>query len=145
MNIKSPVSILSAIILGLALMAGVSAQSARVFSGTIVTPQFELIPGVTVKVISSGITRTTVADGEGRFSMDAPTGDFDVSFSGRNLSHSSRSFSANEKTTGLQIKLSYIVPPITESVTIQDDTLTPDIDFRNDSIYSNTLFGRDDH
>ena len=141
---RSPFYILAAIILSITLVTGVSAQSNRTFSGTIVTPQFELIPGVTVNVSSSGKTLTTVADGEGRFSIEVPIGAFDVSFKGKNLTELSRTFVADEKTTNLQIKMSYLVPPITESVTIQDDTLTPDIDFRNDSIYTNTLFGRDD-
>jgi hypothetical protein len=44
----------------------------------------------------------------------------------------------------LQIKINYVVPPINESVVIEDDALAPDVERRNASVYNNTLFGRDD-
>ena len=36
------------------------------------------------------------------------------------------------------------MPPISETVTIQDDTLTPDLETRNDTVYKNFLLNRDD-
>lgn len=50
----------------------------------------------------------------------------------------------SDTLVGLQVKISYVVPPLSESVTIQNDSLAPDIERRNDTIYKNTLFGRDD-
>ena len=55
-----------------------------------------------------------------------------------------RIFAPTETLENVQIKISYVVSPINESVTIEDDTLTPEIEQRNDTIYKNTLFGRDD-
>lgn len=122
----------------------VSAQNTRTLSGTVVTPQFELVPGVTVEVRSTGETVTVVSDGEGKFSASVGEGELAVTFRGSNIAPLTRNFSAGEKTAGLQVKINYTVPPITESVTIQADDLTPDIEYRNDSVYKNTLFGRDD-
>lgn len=120
------------------------AQSARTLSGSVVTPQFELVPGVTVEVRSSGGTVALTSDGEGKFSARVAEGPFTVTFSGKNIAPVTREFSAADKTDGLQVKINYVIPPISESVTIQADDLTPNIEYHNDSVYKNTLFGRDD-
>lgn len=120
------------------------AQNTRTLSGTVVTPQFELVPGVTIEVRSSEGVVTVVSDGEGKFSARVAEGPLSLTFSGKNIAPLKREFSAGDKTDGLQVKINYVVPPISESVTIQADDLTPNIEYRNDSVYKNTLFGRDD-
>ena len=55
-----------------------------------------------------------------------------------------RIFAPADNLQNLQIKVAFIVPPISETVTITADALTPDIETRNESIFNNTLFGRDD-
>lgn len=122
----------------------VCAQQTRTLSGSVLTPQFEFIPGVQIEVRSPSGTITAITDGEGRFSIVVPNEALTVVFAGKNLSTSTTSFSPTDATTGLQIKLTYVIPPLSETVTIQADTLTPQIEFRNDAIYGNTLFGRDD-
>jgi hypothetical protein len=119
-------------------------QHTRTFSGTVVTPEFALVPGVTVRVTTASGVLDSVSDGEGRFSVKVPAHAIEVVFSGKNLASVTKKFSAHDSTTDVQIKIDYIVPKLTETVTIQADTLTPQIEFRNESIYRNTLFGRDD-
>lgn len=120
------------------------AQNTRTLSGTIVTAQFELVPNVTVEVKTSSGTLTAVSDAEGNFSLQVPLDTFSVKFSGNNIEPITQNFAATDKTEKLQIKIKYIVPPITETVTIQGDTLSPDLETRNDTVYRNFLFNRDD-
>ncbi|MGI9054908.1 MAG: TonB-dependent receptor [Pyrinomonadaceae bacterium] len=121
-----------------------NAQNTRTFSGSIQTQQFELVPNVTVEIETSNGKLTTVSDAEGTFSINVPNENLIVKFSGKNIAPQTRIFSSSEKTENLQIKIAYVVSPINESVTITDDTLSPDIERRNEAIYNNTLFGRDD-
>ena len=121
-----------------------SAQETRRLSGTFVTPQFELVPGVSVEVNSLGKTLTTISDGEGKFSIAVPFDQISVRFFGKNIRSVERTFSSSESVSDLRVKIDYIIPTVAESVTITADALTPDIELRNGSVYRNTLFGRDD-
>lgn len=119
-------------------------QSTRILSGVVVTPQFELVPNVELEIRTTVGALSATTDGEGRFSTSIPADAISVTFSGKNIAPATLSFSAIENTKDLQVKVTYVVPPLTENVTIQADTLTPDVEFRNDSLYKDTLFGRDD-
>ncbi|MEO6590475.1 MAG: TonB-dependent receptor plug domain-containing protein [Pyrinomonadaceae bacterium] len=120
------------------------AQDTRKFSGTIFTQQFELVPNITVEVETSAGKQTVISDTEGNFSIQIPAESFTARFSGNNISPQTRIFSVSEKIENLQIKINYVASPLNESVTITDDTLSPEIERRNDAIYKNNLFGRDD-
>lgn len=122
------------------------AQTTRVLSGTVVNAQFELAPDVSVEVKTSTETLTAVSDGEGNFSITVPQEALIVKFTGKNISPVTRRFSAEETLTGLQIKISYIIAPINESVTIRANPLTPEIEQRNDEAFDkNKIFvARDD-
>lgn len=126
------------------LSFNVFAQNTRLFSGTIQTQQFELVPNVTIEIETSGEKLTAVSDAEGSFSIRVPNEPLSVKFSGSNIEQQTRIFAPNEKLENIQIKINYIVPPISESVTITDDALVPDVQRRNESVYNNSLFGRDD-
>lgn len=119
-------------------------QNTRTLSGTIVTAQFELVPNVTVEVQTASGNLTAVSDGEGKFSLQVPADALSVKFSGNNIEPVTRIFAPNEKIDNLQIKITYVVPPLNETVTIQGDTLTPNFEIRNDAVYRNFLFNRDD-
>jgi outer membrane receptor protein involved in Fe transport len=120
------------------------AQNTRTFSGTVLTQQFELVPKVTVEIETSNGKITAISDSEGAFTVQVPTEILSVRFSGNNIEPVMRVFSPADKLENVQIKVSFVVPPINESVVIEDDALTPDIERRNQSVYNNTLFGRDD-
>ncbi len=120
------------------------AQSVRTFSGTILTQQFELIPNVSIEIETSDGKINAKTDAEGAFSVQVPNESLSVKFFGSNTAPLWRMFGANESLDNLQIKTSFIVRPINENVTIEATTLTPEVEQRNDTIYKNTLFGRDD-
>ncbi|MBC7898780.1 MAG: TonB-dependent receptor plug domain-containing protein [Saprospiraceae bacterium] len=126
------------------LVLSVTAQDMRTVSGVIVTQQFERVPNAAIEVETANGKLTYVTDEEGTFTLEVPAGPISVKVSGRNISPIDFNFAASDRLDDVQWKISYIVPPITESVTIEDDALGPDIERRNDTIYKNSLFARDD-
>ncbi len=44
----------------------------------------------------------------------------------------------------MRLEAAYTIPPIHDSIVIEASTLDPGIDRRNDTVYKNTLFSRDD-
>lgn len=122
----------------------VFAQNTRTFSGTVVTQQFDLIPNVEIEIETSDGKITTKTDAEGAFSVQVPSESISVKFFGNNIAPVTRIFAVTDTLIRLQIKTSFVVRPINENVTIEANTLTPEIEQRNDTIYKNTLFGRDD-
>ena len=132
-------------LLGIFVLCGAMlSQAPRQLSGVVVTPQFEFVPGINVELNAGGQKLSTVTDAEGRFAILAPAGSFTVVLSGRDILPLTLSFDAADNIADIQAKVIYRLTPINESVTIQNDALTPDIETRNDSVYKNTLFGRDD-
>jgi len=123
----------------------ISAQNLnRTLSGSVVTQQFEFVPNVSVEVQTADGKLTTVTDAEGNFSLKVPSESLSVRFFGKNLNDVTRIFAVTDTLVGLRIKIAYVVPPVSASVTIENDSLAPDIERRNDTVYKNTLFGRDD-
>ncbi len=123
----------------------ISGQSAaRTFSGVIITPQFELVPNVSIEIEASGEKITAKSDKEGAFSVQVPDEPLIIRFSGNNIEPFTRIFAPTEKFENVQIKVTFVVPPVSEKVVIEDNSLSPEIEQRNDSIFNNTLFGRDD-
>lgn len=116
----------------------------RVVSGFILTQQNERLPGVTVIVRGSFWDARTTSDREGYFRFDVPVADITIRFEGKNIQPLERSVGRNELSENLEIKVNVVIAPIQGSVVIQDTTLNPTIDQRNDTIYKNTLFERDD-
>ncbi len=51
---------------------------------------------------------------------------------------------ANSATNDLKLYIGYAIAPLHESMVITASVLDPTIDRRNDSVYKNTLFARDD-
>ena len=126
------------------LNVSVFAQNTRTFSGTIITQQFELVPNVTVEIQTSDGVLSATSDAEGAFSLRVPIESLSVKFFGNNIAPFTRIFATNDNLQNIQIKVGFVVPPINESVVIEDNTMTPEVERRNESIYTNTLFGRDD-
>ncbi|HEY0429438.1 MAG TPA: TonB-dependent receptor [Pyrinomonadaceae bacterium] len=120
------------------------AQTTQKFSGTILTQMFEVVPNVTVEVQTFDGKLTTVSGAEGKFSLQVPNESLSVKFYGNNIEPVTRFFAPNDKLENVQIKVTFVVPPVNETVTIQADTLSPDIETRNDTVYKNFLFNRDD-
>ena len=122
----------------------ISAQSERSLSGVVVTPSFEAVPEVLIEVRTAEKTIKSETDSEGKFSIIVPQENISVTFSGKGIRPLTKSFTNDQDISELQIRVSYIVPPIAARVTITDETLGPQFESRNSTIYDETLFGRDD-
>lgn len=121
-----------------------SAQSSRILSGTVTTPQYELIPGALIEIETPHGRPSAISDKEGYFSVSVPDGELVIKVSGKNLRSNVFTIPANGKTQNIRLITTYEIAPINESVTITDDVVQPDVERRNDTIYKNSLFGRDD-
>ncbi|MCY7345173.1 MAG: TonB-dependent receptor [Pyrinomonadaceae bacterium] len=122
----------------------VCAQNTRTFSGTVVTQQFELIPNVSIEIETSQSKIIATTDAEGMFSVQVPNESLSVKFFGNSILPVTRIFSVTDTLIRLQIKTTFVVRPVNENVTIEANVLSPEVEQRNDTIYKNTLFGRDD-
>lgn len=120
------------------------AQSVRTISGTVVTANNEAVRGVTLKVRTSAGDKETVSDGEGNFKLDAPREAFVLRVSGKNISELELAIGANDSSENLRVEIAYIIPKIHDGLVISASQLDPTIDRRNDRVYRDTLFSRDD-
>jgi hypothetical protein len=123
---------------------GAQANVTRTLSGVIVTQQDELLPGVTISLSYQSGEQKTVSDAEGRFQFTIPNETLTARIEGKNIKPFEKRIYQSDPTENLKIKVELIVPTIHESVVITANALDPTVDRRNDTIYKNTLFGRDD-
>ena len=117
----------------------------RTLSGVILSRQDELVPNVSVIVhAATGEQGRIVSDARGAFSLSVPREPLTLKFEGNNIAPQERSIGVGDATENLQIRIEFVVSPIHEAVVIVSDGLDPAIERRNDTIYKNALFGRDD-
>jgi outer membrane receptor protein involved in Fe transport len=120
------------------------AQEKRTLSGIVVNHNNEAAAGVSVMVSSAAGEWKTVTDEYGSFSVLVPREAFSVKIEGKYVVAQPRDFTASEATENIRFDIRFVVPPVHESVVITASQLDPTIDRRNDTIYKNSLFSRDD-
>ncbi|MFN6964743.1 MAG: TonB-dependent receptor plug domain-containing protein [Pyrinomonadaceae bacterium] len=120
------------------------AERRREVSGVVITADHAVVERAAVVVTSPVEVVETVTDGEGRFAVQIVGVPVAVSVTGTNIETAVRRFGPDEQTANIQLRIRYVVPPVTATVTIQNDALVPDVEMRNGAIYANGLFGRDD-
>src|SRR5215471_17793522 len=129
---------------GEAAAARTAQARTRTLSGRIVTDKNESVAGVSILISYPGGQQATVSDADGNFQCLVPFEPLTVTLEGKSIKPKAMSFGPADSTENLQIKLEYIVAPIHESIVIQATALDPAIDRRNQVLYQDTLFGRDD-
>jgi hypothetical protein len=116
----------------------------RAVSGVILSQQNESVKGVTVIAhYPSGEVRAT-SDEDGNFHLIVPDEPVTLSFEAKNVFPLERAIAQGEAAENLRIKLDFVVPPIHESVVIVSSVVAPSIERRNDTVYREGLFLRDD-
>jgi len=120
------------------------AQSQRTLSGVITTGKNEVVPGATITVRSSAGELTATSDSEGNFSLAVPAEALIVKITGKNIITLERKIDARELTANLRFEISYLIPQVHDSLVITASQLDPTIDRRNEAVYRDTLFSRDD-
>ncbi len=125
------------------LFTTAAAQTSRL-TGTVVTDRFEPVPGANLQIVTSVGQMDSVTDPDGKFSTDINGQLVSVAVSGDGIVPVTRRFSYGDRTEGLRIRVTYLIPAIAETVTIRADSLGPQIEYRNAAIYDHSLFSRDD-
>jgi len=121
------------------------AQTERIVSGHVETANGEVVNGATVRVTAGGSTSEATTDSDGGFTSTAGAdGEITIEVSGADLAGLKRTLRPGEPLGDLRLVVAYLIPPVQESVTIVDTTLDPGIDRRNERVYRDTLFSRDD-
>jgi outer membrane receptor protein involved in Fe transport len=142
--LSQPAAALSLLIVMAFACVHAEAQTMRRLSGVVITERDETVSGATVIVRSVAGEQRTVSDAEGRFSINVSNERLTLTVTGKNLQAVQQEIGAGDAALNVQLKVRYVVPPVHESVVIQAEPLDPAIDRRNDTIYKDSLFGRDD-
>ena len=118
----------------------------RTVSGMVVTKKKEAVGNITVIVRSPSGEQKTVTDADGNFRFRlAGVGDaLTLRVEGRYVAPLEKRIGPGDPTENLEIEIEFLIPAVHESMVIVAAPLDPSIDRRNDAVYKNTLFGRDD-
>jgi outer membrane receptor protein involved in Fe transport len=120
------------------------AQQTRRINGTVMTKSQEAIPGLAVTISSASGQLHTTTDKYGNFQFTAPIDLLSLNVQGKNIQHLDLTINPGLRDQNFILTTGYIIPPIHESLVITGDALEPTVNHRNDEIYKNTLFSRDD-
>ncbi|HYP29620.1 MAG TPA: TonB-dependent receptor [Blastocatellia bacterium] len=132
-----------ALLFGLSQASGQTPDT-RTLSGVVVTGRGESVKGVTVIVSYLSGEQRAVTDAEGGFRLTAPFEPLRISVEAKFVAPLERRVYPAEPSENLRIEVEYSIPPVHESMVIVSTPLDPTIDRRDEAIYRNTLFSRDD-
>ncbi|MCP9493840.1 MAG: TonB-dependent receptor [Pyrinomonadaceae bacterium MAG19_C2-C3] len=117
----------------------------RTLSGVVLSQQRERAPNLQIIArTDAGSEVRSMSDGEGEFSFTAPAGDLTLRVEGENVTPFERRITADERTENMLLRVEYIIPQVHEDVVIRSTVVDPGLEQRNDTVYNNTLFSRDD-
>ncbi|MDR3740525.1 MAG: TonB-dependent receptor [Terracidiphilus sp.] len=114
----------------------------RTLLGVVVDEKGQAVVGMTVTAQWAGGRQQVKTDTQGRFTLEAPVQPITVVVSGQYVETNRTAVAAGVKE--VQIRISYELPRVEESLVITAEAADPAIDRRNDTIYKSTLFLRDD-
>jgi TonB dependent receptor/TonB-dependent Receptor Plug Domain len=116
----------------------------RRLTGVIVTQKNQAVEGVTVITVSSSGEQQTTSDAEGNFRLTVPKEPLTLKIEGKYITPQEREIGTHEEVENLKVVIDFLIPPVHESLVITAAALDPSIDRRDDAVYKNTLFSRDD-
>src|SRR5262245_62129457 len=134
-------------LLGCCLQPGwlaAQAHFSRKLSGVIMTRKNEVVGGILITAATSSGELKTVSDADGSFHLMVPKEGIRIIIEGKNVEPQEKILGIEDATENLEVIVEFRIPPIHESLVITAQALEPEIDRRNDAVYKNTLFGRDD-
>lgn len=140
MRFQTIIGFVLCLLLGCTLSA--IAQSTRTLTGTVVNARNEVVRGATVTVTTAAGEMTTVTDAEGKFSLPVPRENLIVRVSGQNIAANETAVNATKDK--LRLEIEYGIPQIHDGLVISAAQLDPALDRRNEAVYRDTLFSRDD-
>lgn len=126
------------------VLAGAGAQTARVVSGVVVDERSGVVAGVTVTAQGKAGRATTTTDAQGRFALRVADEPVMLVVSGRYVAANEKRLEPGAAAEGVELHIRYAIPAVEQLLVITATTADPAIDRRNDTVYKNTLFLRDD-
>ena len=136
-SIIARVTLLSLLTLSI-LATSAFTQTLRTLTGTLTTKDNQSAPNVKVYAGTSEAT----TDAQGNFSLKIAEHITQLRLEGKNVIAKDVAFRPDE--ANLQIQIEYTIPPIHDSLVIEATALEPGVERRDEAIYNNTLFSRDD-
>lgn len=128
----------------LSMSDGQTSGPIRPVSGTVVNEHWELVPDTTVIAKFQNRVEKATTDSQGMFSFRLPEGPVTFVVSGPYIAPFEQLVMVGSLTASLRLQVRQVVPTVRESVVITATAPDPSIDRRNDTVYKNTLFNRDD-
>lgn len=129
---------------GLAIQSYSLPTASRTVSGTVLTDKGEVVPGAMVSVEWASGNAKALTDVEGHFHLTASQQSLTLGITGKYLIFDERELALNDASENLELRVRYSLPLVNESLVISATALNPTIDQRNDNVYKNALFTRDD-
>lgn len=144
-NWKLVLSLMAALTAGACVaQAGAQQIADRLVSGVVVNERSEAVAGATVSARAVSGNRSAITDAQGAFSLRVPAGPVTLSVTGTYIGPFHQALAASVLSEHLRLQVHYEIPKAQETLVITAVTADPAIDRRNDSVYKNTLFLRDD-
>jgi hypothetical protein len=125
-------------------LAAAQGKTSRTLAGVVVTARNEAVGGVTVTVRYPSGEQTAVSDADGQFSFSLPPEPVTLSVTGKNLQPHEQRLAPDEFAARLRVEVSYVIPPLHDSLVIMAAQPDPAVDRRNEAAFRDTLFSRDD-
>jgi len=130
---------------GVALGSAGSQECAeRLVSGVVVNERSEAVAGAKVSAQWGKGRRTATTGGQGAFAICVPDEPVTLSVTGRYIGRFQQVLAAGAPSQDLRLHIRYEIPKAQETLVITATVADPAIDRRNDTVYKNTLFLRDD-
>lgn len=136
--------LLLAILLVHSLKVEAQGTSSRTLSGVVVTANNEAVAGASVIARTASGEQKIVSDAEGGFRLTVPNEPLSLRVEGKYITPQEKVIRLGDPTENLRIEITYVIPPIHDSIVIEASALDPGVDRRDETIYKNTLFSRDD-
>ncbi|MFN0121893.1 MAG: TonB-dependent receptor [Blastocatellia bacterium] len=119
-------------------------QTHRELSGVVITSRTEPVRGANVSALTSAGEINAVTDDEGAFHLSIPHEQIILRVSGKNIVTTEQTVAVDAPGFRLRIEIAYIIPPVYDGLIISAAQLDPAIERRNDAVWRDTLFSRDD-
>ena len=123
---------------------GAQGSAERIVSGVIMDEHSAAIVGATVTARWANGSRTALTSGQGAFSMYVSALPVTLSVTGKYVGAFHQLLAADAPSEDIQLRIHYEIPKAQETLVITATAADPAIDRRNDTVYKNTLFLRDD-
>jgi hypothetical protein len=120
------------------------AKTERIISGVVVTDKGDVVHEATVVVESISGSAETTTDAVGAFRLSVPDERATIRVTGEYISFTPHLLEASDYSYPLKLQIGYSVPLVHQSLVIAATAVNPIIDQRNESVYKNGLFARDD-